>query len=494
MLTFGRSEDAAVNVMDALEKSQAVIEFKPDGTILRANANFLGAVGYSLNEIKGQHHSMFMGEGEADRDSYRQFWRDLAAGEFKSDEFRRFGKDGREIWIQASYNPVTNDQGDVYKVVKFATDITARKLADARIAGKIEALGRAQAVIEFDLEGRILDANENFLSAMGYSLDEIQGEHHAIFVDPDFARTTEYKTFWADLAQGKFHSGEFRRVNKAGEDVWIQAIYNPIYDMNGRIDRVVKFATDITDRVTRNQQRDAAVKAIDAELSSIAATVTQSAARATGMASTSQQTSASVQGIAAGIEELAASAGELAGQLDRTTAITQSAVERAKATNQVVGGLSEGARKIGEVVALINGIAEQTNLLALNATIEAARAGEAGKGFAVVASEVKGLATQAAKATEQISSQIENMQDTTRSAVDAIDQITATIGEIDQVATSAAEAVDQQTQVTSELSGNMQEVASGVDSMSTGVNEVAQASEALDRSTRALKEETRQIA
>tara|TARA_R110002096_G_scaffold90377_12_gene204930 strand:- start:1438 stop:2925 length:1488 start_codon:yes stop_codon:yes gene_type:complete len=474
--------------LDALGRSLAIIEFKPDGTILTANANFLNALGYELSEIRGQHHSLFVDPAERDSTAYRQFWAGLNRGEYSATEFKRIAKGGREIWIQASYNPILDNSGKVQKVVKFATDITAQKLNAAHAEGQIAAIHSSQAVIEFELDGTILTANENFLGAMDYNLDEIAGRHHSIFVPENDRGSAAYEKFWDELRAGHFQSAEFLRIGKGGREVWIQATYNPIRDMNGKIYRVIKFATDITAQVELRHQRAAAQKSIHADLDGIADSVTQTAGQATTVSSTSEQTSAAVQSIAAGIEEMAAAANEIGSQLVRATDITRNAVTMATQTSDVMGGLAESAARINEVISLINDISEQTNLLALNATIEAARAGEAGKGFAVVASEVKGLANQTAKATDGIAAQISHVQKATNDAVEAIASITKTIAEIDEVASSVASAVEEQSCVTREISGNMQEVAAGVDAITSGIREIANASQSIDTATKNVRQ------
>ncbi len=231
MLLF--SSDAAAKVA-ALDRSQAVIEFKPDGTILDANANFLAAVGYGLDEIRGRHHSMFVVPEERESPAYRALWRDLAAGAFRAAEFRRVGKGGREIWIQASYNPLKDRRGRTFKVVKYAADITAAKRLATEAAGQLEALNRSLAVIEFEPDGTIIAANPNFLNAVGYGIDEIRGRHHRMFMDLKERESTEYRAFWEKLGRGEFHAGRYRRIGKGGREIWIQASYNPILDDSGR--------------------------------------------------------------------------------------------------------------------------------------------------------------------------------------------------------------------------------------------------------------------
>lgn len=234
--------------LSAINRTQAVIEFKPDGTILTANENFTSTVGYALSEIQGQHHRMFVDPTYGNSVEYSQFWEKLRAGEFAADEFKRFGKGGKEIWIQASYNPILDDKGSVVKVVKFATDITEQKLANVDNAGKIEAISRTQAVIEFNPDGTIITANDNFQNAMGYTLNEIQGKHHRMFVDPEYANSGEYSQFWDRLNAGEFATDEFKRFAKGGREIWIQATYNPIVDESGKVVKVVKFASDITEQ------------------------------------------------------------------------------------------------------------------------------------------------------------------------------------------------------------------------------------------------------
>ncbi len=233
--------------ISALGKSQAIIEFDVDGNILTANDNFLKAMGYRLDEIVGRHHAMFVEPTYGASAEYKQFWASLRRGEYQSAEFKRFNSRGEEVWIQASYNPICDDKGNVVKIVKYATDITEQKKKNADIAGKIDAINKALAVIEFDLEGNILNANENFLNALGYSLEEVQGAHHRQFVSSEYARSSEYAAFWESLKKGHYNAGEYLRYKKSGEEIWIQASYNPIFDQDGKPVKVVKYASDITE-------------------------------------------------------------------------------------------------------------------------------------------------------------------------------------------------------------------------------------------------------
>jgi methyl-accepting chemotaxis protein len=245
LFSFGSGSGA---VLAAFSRSQAVIEFDTSGHILTANKNFCSAVGYELSEIVGKHHRMFCEPAYAASQDYQDFWSTLAAGKFNSDAFKRIGKGGREIWIQASYNPVISN-GKVVKVVKIATDITTAKLKAAEDEGKLNAISRTQAVIEFTPTGEVLHANRNFLDCLGYELSEIVGRHHGMFCEPAFRESSEYRDFWSKLASGEPAAAEFKRIGKGGKVVWIQASYNPILDADGKVFKVVKFATDITERV-----------------------------------------------------------------------------------------------------------------------------------------------------------------------------------------------------------------------------------------------------
>jgi methyl-accepting chemotaxis protein len=255
------AQDALAQVR-AISKSQAVIEFDLTGTILSANENFLKALGYSLSEIQGKHHSMFVEQATRDSAPYREFWASLGRGEYQAAEYKRIGKGGKEVWIQATYNPMLDRDGKVYKVVKFATDITAEKFGSLQDAGMIAAIRRAQAVIEFNLDGTIVTANDNFLKALGYSLSEIHGKHHSMFVEPSMRDSAVYREFWASLKRGEYQAAEYKRVGKGGKEIWILATYNPIFDEKGKPFKVVKFATDVTEQKLRTADLAGQIAAI----------------------------------------------------------------------------------------------------------------------------------------------------------------------------------------------------------------------------------------
>lgn len=488
-----KSSQELTSKLDALNKSQAMIEFNLDGTIVTANENFLNAMGYRLDEIRGKHHSMFVAPELRERAEYREFWDALRRGEYQSREFARVAKGGRPIWIQASYNPLLDRSGKPYKVVKFAADITEQKLKSADYAGQIAAIQKSQAVIEFNLDGTIITANENFLSTLGYRLDEIRGKYHGMFVEPQYRDSSAYREFWDLLRRGDYQAGEYKRIGKGGRVIWIQASYNPIRDADGKLAKVVKFATDTTAQVEDRLRRGEVQKSIDLDLGQITDAVASASKRVTSAASASTQTSSNMQAVASGAEELAASVGEISRQAADALNISLQAVQQANETSAIVSGLAIAAQKIGDVVKLINNIAEQTNLLALNATIEAARAGDAGRGFAVVASEVKSLATQTAKATDEISAQIAEVQGTTTSAVNVIEAITQTISRINEISAAIAASVEEQASVTQSISANMQIAAKGVTDINSNMNDIADATRSVDESTRKVREASRAL-
>lgn len=416
--------------IQAINRSQAVIEFTPDGTILGANKNFLDVLGYDLSEIEGNHHRMFVSEDDVRSTEYKKFWEDLKAGKFQVAEYKRIGKGGKEIWIQASYNPLFDKNGKAFKVVKFATDITTQKLQNADYYGQIQAISKSQAVIEFDMNGIILYANSNFLNALGYDFSEIKGRHHKMFLSEEDSNSIEYRKFWEDLKLGKFQAAEYKRFGKGNREIWIQASYNPIMDLNGKPFKVVKFATDITRQVFAK---------INA--------------------------GKMIENAAVGTEELSASVKEITESMTKSRAITEKAYAIVDQADGQTNKLSDAASSMGGIVELINNIAGQINLLALNATIESARAGEAGKGFAVVANEVKNLAAQAKTATDKISLEINSMRQISSQVVESLGAIKHSIEDVREYVNSTASAVEEQSAVANEISDNMQRVTREVNSI-----------------------------
>ena len=370
----------------ALDRSMALIEFQPDGTILNANSNFLSLMGYTLAEVRGQHHRLFCEPGQSSSREYSEFWRRLASGEFVSERFLRRDKQGREIWLEASYNPILGASGRVEKVLKIAADISAEVRKEQEQNSLINAINRSMAMIEFNLQGEVLTANDNFLSTMGYRLEDIRGKHHRLFCNREEADSAGYKSFWAQLNRGEYVSGRFQRVGRNGQPIWLRATYNPVFDARGKLYKVVKFASDVTEQVQHQEAESRAARiAYDTAL--------QTDATAQQGAQVVQHTVEVMQGIA--------------GELNRAA--------------EGISAVSEQSEMISSIVQTIRGIAEQTNLLALNAAIEAARAGEQGRGFAVVADEVRSLAGRTSQATVEIVEVVRRNHELAQGAVNSMD-------------------------------------------------------------------------
>lgn len=467
--------------ISAIGKSQAVIEFSLDGIVKNANENFLNTLGYSLDEIKGKHHRMFCDPAYVNSAEYRYFWEKLGRGEFDAGEYKRIGKGGKEVYIAASYNPILDLSGKPVKVIKYASDVSKQKLKDQELV----ALSKTQAVINFNLDGTVIDANENFSSAMGYRLDEIKGKHHSMFCDSKYTSTPEYREFWNKLNNGQFVSGQFLRVAKGSREVWLQASYNPVFDLAGKVYKVVKYATEITKEkkewielvktlADTAGQLGSASEELSVTATQLAANAKKTTDQSTSAAAASEEVSKGVQSVATNTEEMTAAIKEIAKNTSAGSEKTKQSMKRAQETNQLVTQLGEESKEIGTVIKTISSIAQQTNLLALNATIEAARAGDAGKGFAVVANEVKELAKQTAKATEEISGKISTIQASTGSAVSAIGEISKSVEEINSISMTIATAVEEQTATTNEVARVVAESSTAVAGISETIKDVSQ--------------------
>jgi methyl-accepting chemotaxis protein len=502
----------------AIGRSQAVIEFTIDGRILTANENFLRTVDYTLEEVRGQHHSLFVDQAFRQSVEYRMFWDKLGRGEYDSGQYKRLAKGGREVWLQASYNPIMGLDGKPAKVVKYATDITAQKRQSADFEGQLSAIDKAQAVIEFSLDGRILRANDNFLAAVGYGSEEIRGQHHGIFVEAAHRQSAEYRMFWDKLGRGEYDAGQYKRIAKGGREIWLQASYNPILDTNGKPFKVVKYATDITQQVHAAEALRTAVEQIQSvvnrvqtndltervpldgkigEIKDLCAGVNSvldtmvsvvsgileasgtiaTAAREISMGNTdlSQRTeeqAASLEETAASLEELTSTVKQNADNAQQANKLASSASEVAVKGGHVVTdvvrtmeGISEASRKIADIIGVIDEIAFQTNILALNAAVEAARAGDQGRGFAVVAAEVRNLAQRSANAAKEIKSLISESAAKVESGSRLVGSAGATMEEIVQ-------SVKRVTDIMAEISAASKEQSAGIEEVNTAVTQM----------------------
>ncbi|MBI6752303.1 PAS domain-containing protein [Pseudomonas syringae] len=378
--------DGLNGLTSALEKSMAVVELGLDGKILRANDNFLAAMGYRAEELATKTHRDFCEPEMLRSREYADLWASLKAGKFISGTFKRVGKNGHSVWLEASYNPVTDAQGNVSKVVKYALDVTTRVMLENETNSKLAAVDRAMAICEFEPNGNVITANNNFLNVMGYALTEIKGKHHRTFCEPTLVNSPEYTEFWRKLNHGEFIGDQFKRIGKQGRVVWLEATYNPVFDVDGKLYKIVKFASDITQRVEK-QEADAhgASRAyhISAETEKVA-----------------EQGTLVIQDTAREMRQISENIG---------------------ASAKLVSQLGDRSEQITAIVNTIRGIADQTNLLALNAAIEAARAGDQGRGFAVVADEVRQLAGRTSGSTTEIAEMIGKILAETREAVASMD-------------------------------------------------------------------------
>ena len=522
--------------LKAFYRANAVIEFTPDGEILRASDLFLQTMGYRLQDVQNRHHRMFVDQQFASSQEYSSFWQRLKRGEFQTGFYKRYKKDGSEIWLRASYNPIINNEGKTVRVIKLATDETKAVHRLAEFEGQVKAIHRVNAVIEFDLQGTILRANRKFLDAMGYEMEEIRGRHHRIFVEPAYAESAEYRAFWEKLRSGVHFQDRYKRLNKQGQAVWIQASYNPILDPDGKAVKVVKYATDITDEVVKKLQMEENAKAINyvvsaaargdltgdihvtgsnemsrvgtglnmhfdnlkafiAHVGGAAETIVESVANMNTMSGRVESNSGTTSGqanvaagnarkieqgihsVASSAEELSASIRDVAESTSRAVKESGEAVIASGRASESITKLGESSQEIGQVIEMINAIAKKTNLLALNASIEAARAGEAGKAFAIVAHEVNALSEQTSKATEQIGGTIEEIQEDVRTASDEINQIVQIIDQVNDLLQYIATSVSEQSNATGEIAHSIVEISRRGTEVAEDISSVAEAAQ-----------------
>ena len=496
--------------IDAISRAQAAIEYSPDGTILAANESFLKVFGYRLEEILGQNHRMFFDPALVQSDYYRENWEKLKRGEFVSGVLHRFGKGGKELWLQSSYNPIFDHDGKVVKVINVATDVTEAKMRAADDKGRIDAINRTQSVIDFSPDLTILNANDNFLKVFGYRLEEIVGQNHRMLVDPAYAQSATYRENSEKLKRGEFLSGEFRRFGKGGKEVWLQASYNPIFDLNGKVAKIVEFAADVTERVhslvplgkalgkladgdLRQQIETAFMPSLEPlrvdfnnSVGRLHEVISQVVGCSGGIQTGSREISTAADDLARRTEKQASSLEETAAAMNEITATVAKTASGAKEAREVASVAKNKAESAGEVVrnavgamdrikksseqvtqiiGVIDEIAFQTNLLALNAGVEAARAGDAGRGFAVVASEVRALAQRASQAAKEIKGLISSSATEVDSGVEmvaatgkALESILTKVSDINQLVADIAAGAQEQATALAEVNAAVGEM------------------------------------
>ncbi|NVK45370.1 MAG: PAS domain S-box protein [Rhodobacteraceae bacterium] len=508
---------------DAIRRSMAFIEFDLKGNILHANDLFLQTTGYTLDEIKGNHHRIFMPDGEADTQAYRDLWDRLGKGSSEKGQVKRRAKNGDLIWLEATYETLIDPEGRPFKVVKYAFDITKAKNMEADACGQIEAIQKVQAVIEFKPDGTILRANQNFCDALGYTEEEIVGKHHSMFVDPKIVQSQSYTDFWADLRSGKALSDEYERIGKGGKRISIRASYNPIRDAAGQVTKIVKFAVDTTvyrvtvdtlmegldrlakgdlsvhldtnlgefDSLRQNFNQTASqlqeivggitdgAQILKSESESIGQATDDLARRTEHQAATLEESAAALDELVASVKGVAETANTVqsrSGEARNHTVQAEEVVDRAISA---MDEIENSSKQVASITSVIDDIAFQTNLLALNAGVEAARAGEAGRGFAVVASEVRALAQRSSEAAREIATLISTSNQQVSGGVELVREAGLALSRIREVA--------------EKIHAGIEHVATSTTEQATGLGELSSAINQLDQTTQqnaAMSEET----
>lgn len=485
-------------ILNSIDSTFAYIEFDIEGNVLNCNKLFEKVMGFNLNEIKGTHHRKFCDTNYTNSNDYIQFWTVLKSGQSISETFKRITKSGTEVFLQAVYAPVKDEMGRVIKIIKIATDVTLEKLKNSEFEGKMKAISKAQALIEFSPDGNIIYANELFLNTLGYTLEDIKGKHHKLFCDKEYLRTNEYLEFWQNLASGNFESGQFKRIGKNGKEIWIQASYNPIFDLNGKVFKVVKFAFDITEQVHRKDEFNrvvvSTVNLFNKNVADISSKISKLAQDSQSLGATTEEMNASVEELSASIDSIAQN-GKSADSVGKSTQTEANlGTEAISKSIEAMDLINKSSEEISEIVKVISEIASQTNLLAFNAAIEAARAGEHGLGFSVVADEVRKLAERSSQATKDISKLInESVKrvaqggEISKQAANSFKRIVDGVGKTTQAISEISVAAQEQQTASRDVAQAIQQVAMATEKSALASEEISQATNELAAGAEQLK-------